>query len=99
MVMIIHRTNRDINRCRRKYGEAWKRYEKEVPYLFIPVSFKNRCSKWWEIADRFGVCDLVGVPTMQSGPRFFPFSVGELGKSFILPPPIHGCQFNDSDGF
>lgn len=40
MVMIIHRTNRDINRCRRKYGEAWKRYEREVPYLFIPVSFK-----------------------------------------------------------
>ncbi|OQE93054.1 hypothetical protein PENNAL_c0006G09489 [Penicillium nalgiovense] len=36
MVMIIHRTNRDINRCRRKYGEAWKRYEREVPYLFIP---------------------------------------------------------------
>ncbi|KAK1565929.1 ergosterol biosynthesis ERG4/ERG24 family protein [Colletotrichum navitas] len=36
MVMIIHRTNRDINRCRRKYGEAWKRYEKDVPYLFIP---------------------------------------------------------------
>lgn len=38
MVMILHRTNRDVNRCRRKYGEAWKRYEKEVPYLFIPVS-------------------------------------------------------------
>ncbi|KAK1975088.1 ergosterol biosynthesis ERG4/ERG24 family protein [Colletotrichum cereale] len=36
MIMIIHRTNRDINRCRRKYGEAWKRYEREVPYLFIP---------------------------------------------------------------
>ncbi|EFQ35801.1 ergosterol biosynthesis ERG4/ERG24 family protein [Colletotrichum graminicola M1.001] len=36
MVMIIHRTDRDISRCRRKYGEAWKRYEREVPYLFIP---------------------------------------------------------------
>ncbi|RMD39703.1 hypothetical protein DV735_g5431, partial [Chaetothyriales sp. CBS 134920] len=36
MVMILHRTNRDINRCRRKYGEAWKQYEREVPYLFIP---------------------------------------------------------------
>ncbi|GAB7357364.1 hypothetical protein MBLNU459_g8310t2 [Dothideomycetes sp. NU459] len=36
MVMIIHRTGRDVSRCRRKYGEAWKRYEKEVPYLFIP---------------------------------------------------------------
>jgi hypothetical protein len=39
MVMIIHRTTRDVARCRRKYGEAWTRYEKEVPYLFIPVSF------------------------------------------------------------
>ena len=38
MVMIMHRTKRDIERCQRKYGEAWKRYEKEVPYLFIPVS-------------------------------------------------------------
>ncbi|QMW26302.1 hypothetical protein G4B84_001547, partial [Aspergillus flavus NRRL3357] len=36
MIMIIHRTNRDINRCQRKNGEAWKRYEREVPYLFIP---------------------------------------------------------------
>jgi hypothetical protein len=36
--MIIHRTGRDVARCRRKYGEAWTRYEKEVPYLFIPVS-------------------------------------------------------------
>jgi delta24(24(1))-sterol reductase len=38
MVMIIHRAMRDIARCRRKYGEAWTQYEKEVPYLFIPVS-------------------------------------------------------------
>ncbi|KJZ75345.1 hypothetical protein HIM_05271 [Hirsutella minnesotensis 3608] len=36
MVMIIHRTQRDFSRCRRKYGDAWKRYEKEVPYIFIP---------------------------------------------------------------
>lgn len=35
--MIIHRTQRDVDRCRRKYGDAWKRYEEEVPYLFIPV--------------------------------------------------------------
>jgi hypothetical protein len=38
MVMIIHRARRDIARCRRKYGDAWTQYEKEVPYLFIPVS-------------------------------------------------------------
>ncbi|KAG8411090.1 C-24(28) sterol reductase [Metarhizium acridum] len=36
MIMIIHRAMRDIERCRRKYGDAWKQYEKEVPYLFIP---------------------------------------------------------------
>lgn len=38
-VMIAHRALRDIQRCRAKYGEAWAQYEKEVPYLFIPVSF------------------------------------------------------------
>ena len=44
MVMIIHRTTRDVARCRRKYGEAWTRYEKEVTYLFIPVSFPSSSS-------------------------------------------------------
>ncbi|EEH45932.1 uncharacterized protein PADG_02082 [Paracoccidioides brasiliensis Pb18] len=34
--MIFHRSLRDIQRCRAKYGEAWTQYEKEVPYLFIP---------------------------------------------------------------
>ncbi|KAF6819846.1 delta(24(24))-sterol reductase [Colletotrichum musicola] len=36
--MIAHRAARDIHRCRQKYGEAWTQYEREVPYLFIPVS-------------------------------------------------------------
>lgn len=36
--MIIHRAMRDIEKCRKKYGEAWTEYEKMVPYLFIPVS-------------------------------------------------------------
>ncbi|KAM5452148.1 C-24(28) sterol reductase [Microsporum audouinii] len=36
--MITHRATRDIQRCRAKYGEAWTEYEKQVPYLFIPVS-------------------------------------------------------------
>lgn len=36
--MITHRAARDIQRCRRKYGDAWKEYERQVPYLFIPVS-------------------------------------------------------------
>ncbi|KAI0134144.1 ergosterol biosynthesis ERG4/ERG24 family protein [Xylariales sp. AK1849] len=34
--MISHRALRDIQRCRRKYGEAWTQYEEQVPYLFIP---------------------------------------------------------------
>lgn len=36
--MISHRALRDIQRCRTKYGEAWLEYERQVPYLFIPVS-------------------------------------------------------------
>lgn len=39
--MIAHRALRDIQRCRRKYGEAWLEYERRVPYLFIPVSFQK----------------------------------------------------------
>lgn len=40
-VMIAHRAMRDIHKCRTKYGEAWKQYEKQVPYLFIPVSIPH----------------------------------------------------------
>ena len=36
--MIAHRAFRDVQRCRTKYGEAWLEYERQVPYLFIPVS-------------------------------------------------------------
>ncbi|KAM3075670.1 C-24(28) sterol reductase [Clarireedia jacksonii] len=36
LVMIAHRARRDIKKCREKYGDAWKQYEKQVPYLFIP---------------------------------------------------------------
>ena len=40
VLMISHRASRDIARCREKYGEAWKEYERRVPYLVIPVSHK-----------------------------------------------------------
>lgn len=36
--MILHRAYRDIQKCSAKYGDAWKEYERQVPYLFIPVS-------------------------------------------------------------
>ncbi|KAI1199729.1 Delta(24(24(1)))-sterol reductase [Nemania serpens] len=39
LCMITHRTMRDVERCRIKYGEAWKEYERRVPYLFIPYVF------------------------------------------------------------
>ena len=36
VVMILHRTRRDIARCREKYGADWDRYTNEVPHLFVP---------------------------------------------------------------
>lgn len=39
--MISHRALRDIQRCRIKYGETWAEYERQVPYLFIPVSLPS----------------------------------------------------------
>jgi delta24(24(1))-sterol reductase len=40
--MIIHRAKRDIEKCRKVYGEAWTEYERRVPYLFIPVSVPSQ---------------------------------------------------------
>lgn len=49
-LMIIHRATRDIQRCRKLYGEAWKEYERQVPYLFIPVGLSStRPSKDWQL--------------------------------------------------
>ncbi|KAL0478864.1 ergosterol biosynthesis protein [Acrasis kona] len=38
-VMIMHRANRDISRCSKKYGSDWDTYRQHVPYLFIPYIF------------------------------------------------------------
>jgi delta24(24(1))-sterol reductase len=48
VTMIAHRAWRDISRCREKYGEAWMEYERQVPYLFIPVGspFSSMCSEF-----------------------------------------------------
>jgi len=37
--MISHRYIRDVERCKRKYGDDWKRYQKAVPYAFVPYVF------------------------------------------------------------
>ena len=39
LVMILHRTARDVSRCELKYGDGWLRNKKQVPYLFIPGVF------------------------------------------------------------
>jgi delta24(24(1))-sterol reductase len=49
VIMIAHRTKRDVAKCRQKYGEAWKEYERQVPYLFIPVS-RSHFTVWVGIA-------------------------------------------------
>ena len=36
---LIHRVQRDEERCAEKYGPLWKQYVKEVPYRFIPGVF------------------------------------------------------------
>ncbi|KAK9371044.1 ergosterol biosynthesis ERG4/ERG24 [Lipomyces kononenkoae] len=37
--VLSHRAYRDIERCKRKYGDDWKEYERQCPYLFIPFVF------------------------------------------------------------
>ena len=38
-VMILHRAQRDVARCKEKYGADWDRYREEVPYLLVPKLF------------------------------------------------------------
>ncbi len=39
VIMIAHRAIRDIARCRKKYGEDWDEYCKQVPWIFVPFIF------------------------------------------------------------
>ncbi|XP_053627966.1 uncharacterized protein [Cherax quadricarinatus] len=38
-VLLVHRVFRDEEKCRAKYGSAWDKYCKEVPYRMIPRVF------------------------------------------------------------
>ncbi|KAL6926136.1 erg24, C-14 sterol reductase [Hanseniaspora valbyensis] len=37
--LLLHRQTRDEHKCREKYGESWREYEKQVPYKIIPYIY------------------------------------------------------------
>jgi hypothetical protein len=74
--MIIHRAIRDIQKCRRKYGKAWEEYERQVPYLFVPVSS--------ELLHCLGcVTDILIVRLLNSGIRLF-VTAGSLSVLILI---------------
>ena len=34
--LLVHRAYRDHHMCTAKYGDDWKRYCEQVPYVFVP---------------------------------------------------------------
>jgi len=39
LVLLVHRTLRDEEKCAAKYGDGWKKYCQQVPYRMIPYVF------------------------------------------------------------
>ena len=39
IILLVHRTFRDEEKCAKKYGELWKQYSKKVRYSMIPKIF------------------------------------------------------------
>ena len=38
-VLLVHRSIRDDDKCKRKYGKYWNQYCKQVPYKIIPYLY------------------------------------------------------------
>ena len=74
--MISHRALRDIQRCRNKYGETWLEYERQVPYLFIPVSPSFPPWMYGCLGTDFNLVRLLSTDSSQhsNGSRFQPLS-------------------------
>lgn len=96
--MIIHRAIRDIQRCRMKYGKAWEQYEREVPYLFIPVSQQHNSG--WDALTRV-VRDLIapsgqfwkdgGCSKMRLVPQVRPSNLRTSVATCCFARSDHGC--------
>ena len=39
VILLVHRTYRDEEKCRQKYGKGYEEYCKKVPYKIIPYVF------------------------------------------------------------
>ncbi|XP_052799146.1 uncharacterized protein LOC128230743 [Mya arenaria] len=39
IILLVHRSFRDENKCRRKYGRYWQEYCEKVPYKIVPFIF------------------------------------------------------------
>jgi len=38
-ILLVHRVERDHQRCLDKYGKSWEQYEKQVPYKILPYVY------------------------------------------------------------
>ena len=76
--MILHRAYRDIQKCSAKYGEAWKEYERQVPYLFIPVSDFSAKAALWLTASSMSFEKSLWIKLHKKTEKFRAFLIGLL---------------------
>ena len=51
IILLVHRAQRDEQRCNEKYGTYWQEYCAAVPNQIIPLSLLNKATqlfKWWK---------------------------------------------------